>query len=110
MKKMKSWWSRFLNYTMTKKWKADNGFKNGYPKHLQSMIESKLRGHEILANPYIESRIKTLKAKYVVLYEILNQSGFSQNEQEMMLVCKQSVFNEWVEVNVEVLSTCFTTM
>lgn len=93
-----------------KKWKADNGFKNGYLKHLQSMMKSKLPGHGILANPHIESRIKTLKAKYAALYEMLNQNGFSWNKQEMMVVCEQSVFNEWVEVNAEVLSTCFTTI
>ncbi|KAL6146838.1 hypothetical protein ACLB2K_057515 [Fragaria x ananassa] len=61
------------------------------------MMEAKLPGHGILTNPHIESHIKTLKAKYVVLSEMLNQSGFSWNEQEMMLVCEQSVFIEWVE-------------
>ncbi|KAL6184451.1 hypothetical protein ACLB2K_045852 [Fragaria x ananassa] len=60
-------------------------------------MEAKLPGHGILANPHIESRIKTLKAKYAALSEMLNQSGFSWNEQEMMLVCEQSVFTEWVK-------------
>ncbi|KAL6214124.1 hypothetical protein ACLB2K_013562 [Fragaria x ananassa] len=60
-------------------------------------MESKLPGCGILANPHIESRIKTLKTKYAALAEMLNQSGFSWNEQEMMLVCEKSVYIEWVE-------------
>ena len=65
-------------------------------------MESKLPGCGILANPHIESRIKTLKTKYVAVAEMLNQSGFSWNEQEMMLVCEKSVYIEWVEVNIDI--------
>nr|XP_011464620.1 PREDICTED: uncharacterized protein LOC105351564 [Fragaria vesca subsp. vesca] len=80
-----------------KKWKADTGFKNGFLKQLQHVMESKLPGCGILANPHIKSRIKTLKTKYVAVAEMLNQSGFSWNEQEMMLVCEKSVYIKWVE-------------
>ncbi|XP_024156095.1 uncharacterized protein LOC112164088 [Rosa chinensis] len=79
------------------KWRADTGFKNGYLQKLQDMIEAKLPNCGILANPHIESRIKTLKGKYVALSEALSQSGFGWNEEAMMLDCERSVFDEWAK-------------
>ncbi|XP_040367292.1 uncharacterized protein LOC112175603 [Rosa chinensis] len=64
---------------------------------LQDMIEAKLPNCGILANPHIESRIKTLKEKYVALSEALSQSGFGWNEEAMMLDCERSVFDEWAK-------------
>ena len=50
-----------------KSWKADTGFKSGYLKQLQIMMERKLPGRGILASPHIESRIKTLKRQSILL-------------------------------------------
>ncbi|CAN6579235.1 unnamed protein product [Malus baccata var. baccata] len=79
------------------KWRADNGFKNGYLTHIEAMLEAKLPGCGIQASPHIESRVKTLKKKYCALTEMLSQGGFSWDDKQMMLVCNRSLYDEWVK-------------
>ncbi|XP_062118023.1 uncharacterized protein LOC133831665 [Humulus lupulus] len=82
-------------------WRADCGFKNGYLAQLEIMVERKLPGCELKASPHIESRIKTLKAKYYALSEMLSQKGFSWNDKQSILVCERSVYNDWVKIHKE---------
>ena len=81
-------------------WRADSGFKNGYLAQLEIMVERKLPGCELKASPHIESRIKTLKAKYYALSEMLSQKGFGWNDKQMMLICERSLYNDWVKVKL----------
>lgn len=46
------------------KFYADNNFKNGYLRVLETTLETKLPGCGIKAQPHIESRIKTLKIQF----------------------------------------------
>ncbi|CAN6562247.1 unnamed protein product [Malus baccata var. baccata] len=78
-------------------WQADTGFKNGYLGKIEAMMEAKLPGCGLKVCPYIESRIKTLKAKYFALTELLSLSEFEWNEEKMMLVCEKSVYDETVK-------------
>ncbi|KAM5572598.1 hypothetical protein ABKV19_012579 [Rosa sericea] len=79
------------------KWRSENGFKNGYLTQIEAMMEAKMPGCGIQASPHIESRVKTLKKKYYALAEMLSQSGFGWNDDEMMLVCERRVYDEWVQ-------------
>ncbi|TXG48559.1 hypothetical protein EZV62_024434 [Acer yangbiense] len=77
-------------------WKAYCRFKNGYLAHLETMMEAKLPNCGLKASPYIESQVKTLKAKYCALHELLSQSGFGWNDEHMMLMCeKKNVYDYW---------------
>ncbi|KAF4373566.1 hypothetical protein F8388_025260 [Cannabis sativa] len=82
-------------------WRADCGFKNGYLAQLEIMVERKLPGCELKASPHIESRIKTLKAKYYALAEMLSHKGFTWNDKQSMLVCERNVYNDWVKIHKE---------
>ena len=62
-------------------------------------MEAKLPNCGLKASPHIESRVKTLKAKYCALHELLSQSGFGWNDEHMMLMCEKNVYDEWVKVN-----------
>ncbi|RXI01017.1 hypothetical protein DVH24_001251 [Malus domestica] len=61
-------------------WRVDTGFKNGYLGKIETIMEAKFPGCRLKASPHIESRIKTLKAKYFALIELLALSGFEWNE------------------------------
>ncbi|CAN6708654.1 unnamed protein product [Malus baccata var. baccata] len=75
-------------------WRADTGFKNGYLGKIEVMMEAKLPRCGLKASPHIESRIKTLKATYFALTELLALSGFEWNEEKMMLACEKSAYDE----------------
>ncbi|RXH76999.1 hypothetical protein DVH24_019887 [Malus domestica] len=75
-------------------WRANTSFKNGYLEKIEAMMEAKLPGCGLKAFPYIQSQIKTLKAKYFVVTELLALSGFEGNKEKMMFVCEKSVYDE----------------
>ena len=89
------------------KWRVDTSFKNGYLQKLQNMLKAKLPTSRILANPHIESRIKTLKGKFVALDDAISQSGFGWNKQTKTLVCERTVFDEWAKVTFLFIIFCF---
>ncbi|PON33240.1 Myb/SANT-like domain containing protein [Parasponia andersonii] len=82
-------------------WRAECGFKNGYLAQLETMLVRKLPGSELKASPHIESRIKTLKAKYYALSEMLCHKGFDWNDKQMMLICERKVYIDWVKTHKE---------
>ncbi|KAL6174633.1 hypothetical protein ACLB2K_051279 [Fragaria x ananassa] len=71
------------------KWRCENGFKNGYLTQVEAIVEAKMPGCGIQASPHIESRIKTLKKQYYALAEMLSQSGFGWNDDEMIIESMQ---------------------
>lgn len=82
-------------------WKANNGtFRAGYLQQLEKMIETKLPGCGLRAQPHIESRVKILKRQYFALVEMLGSSasGFGWNDKDKCIVCDNQIFAEWVKV------------
>ncbi|CAN6718760.1 unnamed protein product [Malus baccata var. baccata] len=75
-------------------WRANTSFKNGYLEKIEAMMEAKLPGCGLKVFPYIQPRIKTLKAKYFVVTELLALSEFERNKEKMMFVCEKSVYDE----------------
>ncbi|KAL5550500.1 hypothetical protein UlMin_000676 [Ulmus minor] len=61
------------------------------------MMEANLPGCGIKASPHIQSCVKWLKQKYCVLKDMLSLSGFGWNNEQMMLYCDRSVFDEYVK-------------
>lgn len=60
-------------------YKADNGFKPGYLNYVEEKIQASLPNSGLKAKPHIESRIKTLKRDFNIVYDMLNglnTSGF----------------------------------
>ncbi|KAM3688939.1 hypothetical protein ACJW31_09G008700 [Castanea mollissima] len=79
------------------KWKAENGFEAGFTAKLEELLEKKLPGCGIKANPHIESRYKTLRKQYRAIVDMLgpNASGFGWNDNEKMVVVEKQIFEDW---------------
>uniref|UniRef100_A0A803N970 DDE Tnp4 domain-containing protein n=1 Tax=Chenopodium quinoa TaxID=63459 RepID=A0A803N970_CHEQI len=58
-------------------WRCENGFRSGYMVRLEEVIGKALPGCGLKATPHIDSRIKTLGAKFRAISQMLNTSGFS---------------------------------
>ena len=54
----------------TGKYKADRGFKPGYFLAVERGLQAKLPGSGIKANPHIESRMKTLRIHFNIVYDM----------------------------------------
>nr|KAJ0188303.1 hypothetical protein LSAT_V11C900459920 [Lactuca sativa] len=68
-----------LNMVNAGGFKADNGFKSGYLQHLGQALKESLPNAGILVKPHIESRIRTMKKEWQVVYDMItsnNTSGF----------------------------------
>lgn len=82
-------------------WKTDNGqFKNGAFVKLEALMKQRMPESDKKAKPHIESRVKTLRKQYDAIAEMLgpSASGFGWNDEEKMVTCPQSVWNEWIKV------------
>ena len=59
---------------------ADNGFKPGYFKAVQQLLDVSLPNSGLKAEPHIKSRLKTLKSNFSIVHDMLlgtDTSGFS---------------------------------
>ncbi|WCJ43834.1 hypothetical protein M5689_024547 [Euphorbia peplus] len=71
------------------RFKQDNTSKTGYLVRVEGLINQKLPMSCIRADPHIDSRWKTLKAKYNDISEMLNKSGFGWDDIEKMIQCEK---------------------
>ncbi|KAK5802734.1 hypothetical protein PVK06_030352 [Gossypium arboreum] len=53
---------------------ADTGFKAGYLNELEKMLEKVLPNAMLKAKPNLESRIRTLKRDWSIVYDMLNRA------------------------------------
>lgn len=79
-------------------WKGENGFRNGYFNKLEKMIEEKLPGCGLKANPHIESRVKYFKQKYSAISEILSKTGIAWDDQKKIISCEKKWYDDWCKV------------
>ncbi|MBA0873797.1 hypothetical protein Goshw_007200 [Gossypium schwendimanii] len=67
------------------------GFKASYLNELERMLEKVLYHAMLKAKPKLESRIRTLKRYWTIVYDMLSgkdNSGFGWNEHRQMVVLK----------------------
>ncbi|EOX94440.1 Uncharacterized protein TCM_004023 [Theobroma cacao] len=87
-----------------RKYNADTGFRGGYLMELENMLATKLPNANLKAKPHIESRIKTLKKEWVIIYDMVQgtrTSGFGWNDQRNMVVTDDSVWESYIQSHKE---------
>nr|CAD1833871.1 unnamed protein product [Ananas comosus var. bracteatus] len=82
-------------------WKGENGFRNRYFSKLEKMIEEKLPGCGLKANPHIESRVKYFKQKYSAISEILSKTGIAWDDQQKVISCDKKWYDDWCKLHIE---------
>nr|XP_043627938.1 uncharacterized protein LOC122599483 [Erigeron canadensis] len=79
---------------------ADNGFKPGYLKAVEQMLDVSLPTSGLKAEPHIKSRMKTLKANFSIVHDMLvgtNTSGFGWNSETCCIDAEEQVWNEYIK-------------
>ncbi|KAK5839670.1 hypothetical protein PVK06_008496 [Gossypium arboreum] len=83
---------------------ADTGFKAGYLNELEKMLEKVLPNAMLKAKPNLESRIRTLKRDWSIVYDMLsgkNNSGFGWDEHRQLVVAEDAVWNSYINSHKE---------
>ncbi|PPS14115.1 hypothetical protein GOBAR_AA06448 [Gossypium barbadense] len=83
---------------------ADTGFKAGYLNELEKMLEKVLPNAMLKAKPNFESRIRTLKREWSIVYDMLsgkNNSGFGWDEPRKHVVAEDAVWNSYLNSHKE---------
>ncbi|OMO84822.1 hypothetical protein COLO4_21831 [Corchorus olitorius] len=78
---------------------VDSGFKGGYLLELERMFHESLPQANIKAKPHIESRIRTLKKEWGIIYDMINgtnTSGFGWDDHRKMLTAEDKVWDDFV--------------
>ncbi|XP_057530513.1 uncharacterized protein LOC130808954 [Amaranthus tricolor] len=68
-------------------WRCENGFRSSYMVRLEELIGKALPGCGLKALPHIDSRLKTLVAKFRAISQMLNTSGFVWNDEKKNDFC-----------------------
>ncbi|MBA0635680.1 hypothetical protein Godav_025942 [Gossypium davidsonii] len=76
---------------------ADTRFKAGYLNELEKMLEKALPHAMLKAKPNLESKIRTLKRDWVIVYDMLsgkNNSDFGWDEYRQLVVAEDASHKE----------------
>ncbi|KAJ8768155.1 hypothetical protein K2173_021095 [Erythroxylum novogranatense] len=100
--------SCMVNLHNVETYNADTGFKAGYLNELERMVATKLPNSNLKARPHIESRIKTLKEEWSIIYDMVKKdtSGFGWDSERKMVTAEDHVWNSYLSISIELL-TCF---
>ncbi|KAG8498679.1 hypothetical protein CXB51_005065 [Gossypium anomalum] len=71
-KKMRRWLPCMVDLHNVGTFNADTGFKAGYLNELEKMLEKVLPDAKLKAKPNLESRIRTLKRDWSIVYDMLS--------------------------------------
>uniref|UniRef100_A0A803MID6 Myb/SANT-like domain-containing protein n=1 Tax=Chenopodium quinoa TaxID=63459 RepID=A0A803MID6_CHEQI len=80
-------------------WRCENGFRSGYMVRLEEVIGKALPGCGLKATPHIDSRLKTLGAKFRAISQMLNTSGFVWDDEKKMVSVDRAVYDEFCKVH-----------
>ncbi|CAI9089246.1 OLC1v1023783C1 [Oldenlandia corymbosa var. corymbosa] len=81
-----------------------NGLRKGYQEELERMLREKLPEHGLKEKPHIESRCKTMKKQYYMIYEVRNNgqlSGFGWDDQKKCVTASADVWDDYLRANPE---------
>ncbi|XVF44655.1 hypothetical protein PTKIN_Ptkin02bG0141300 [Pterospermum kingtungense] len=84
---------------------ANTGFKTGYLLELERMVAKKLPNANIKAKPHIESRIKTLKKDWSIIFDMVQRnctSGFGWDSQKNMVTAEDAVWESYIASHKDV--------
>ncbi|KAA8547082.1 hypothetical protein F0562_003511 [Nyssa sinensis] len=82
--------------------RANNSFKPGFYNVVERELNVKLPEVGIKAKPHIESRIKTMKRDFNIVYDMLygpNTSGFGWDNDKKCVVAEPLVWEEYIKSN-----------
>ncbi|PON83585.1 Myb/SANT-like domain containing protein [Trema orientale] len=83
------------------KFKAEGNFKAGHLIAIERYLEVQLPGCGLKAKPHIESRMKTLKAQFYIVHEMLtgpNCSGFGWDADRKLVYAEKPVWEAYLQV------------
>uniref|UniRef100_A0A5B7BF87 Myb/SANT-like domain-containing protein n=1 Tax=Davidia involucrata TaxID=16924 RepID=A0A5B7BF87_DAVIN len=89
-----------FNVVNTGKHRADNGFKPGFYGAVEKELNVKLPDAGIRAKPHIESRIKTMKKDFNIVYDMIygpNTSGFGWDADKKCVVAEPPVWEDYIK-------------
>ncbi|MBA0574878.1 hypothetical protein Golob_024265 [Gossypium lobatum] len=78
---------------------ANTGFKAGYLNKMERMLEKVLPYAMLKAKPNLESRIRTLKRDWAIVYDMLygkNNSDFGWDEHRQFVVAEYVAWNSYI--------------
>ncbi|MBA0864580.1 hypothetical protein Goshw_004396 [Gossypium schwendimanii] len=78
---------------------ANTRFKVGYLNRLERMLEKVLPNAMLKAKPNLESRIRTLKRDWAIVYNMLSgkdNSGFGWDEHRQLVIAEDVVWNSYI--------------
>lgn len=84
------------------KFKAENGFKPGFLNYVEEKLQVSLPNSGLKAKPHIESRIKTLKKDFAIIYDMLNgsnTSGFGYDPIKKCITAEKAVWDTYLQVS-----------
>ncbi|GJX79480.1 Myb/SANT-like domain-containing protein [Tanacetum coccineum] len=80
---------------------ADNGFKPGYDKAVQTLLDVSLPNSGLKADPHIRSRLKTLKNNFCIVHDMLSgtgeTSGFGWDPEKCVLTAPEDVWAAYIK-------------
>ncbi|PON94180.1 Myb/SANT-like domain containing protein [Trema orientale] len=83
-----------------RKYKAEGNFKAGHLTAIERYLEIHLPGCGLKAKPHIESRMKTLKAQFYTVHEMLtslNYSGFGWDADRKLVYAEKPVWDAYLQ-------------
>ncbi|KAG8478942.1 hypothetical protein CXB51_028933 [Gossypium anomalum] len=83
---------------------ADTRFKACYLNELEKMLEKVLPNAMLKAKPNLESRTRTLKRDWSIVYDILsgkNNSSFGWDEHRQLVVAENAMWNSYINSSKE---------
>ncbi|KAI4328675.1 hypothetical protein L6164_021010 [Bauhinia variegata] len=82
------------------KYMVENGFRPGFLGYVEEFMKQRISGCRIKGNPHVQSRLKTLKACWQAVYDVLhgqNISGFSWDAEKKVVVADKSVWDKYLK-------------
>ncbi|KAH6784325.1 hypothetical protein C2S52_009284 [Perilla frutescens var. hirtella] len=82
------------------KFKAETGFKPGYLNYVEEKLQVVLPDSGLKAKPHIESRIRTLKRDFHIVYDMLNgpnTSGFGMDPIKKCVTAEKPVWDAYLK-------------
>nr|XP_043628026.1 uncharacterized protein LOC122599569 [Erigeron canadensis] len=83
---------------------ADNGFKPGYLKAVEQLLEKSLPNSGIKAEPHIKSRMKTLKSNFTIVHDMIvgtstSGFGFKWDSGKGCIDAEEQVWEEYIKTH-----------